>query len=282
MQVPVCSLLLFCRCYSWNGQYPGYSSHHCKSGRSQTAPSDARRGWYNKCSVRPRKGIDTFNPVIGCICDADDGFDPRVKGRPWCTIPPTPVRSTASLPSGWKNTRLTSIHEVGNVSHVQAHTFLSKPKQYFWLLFFFFISCASGAFHSSTTPDQDCSVFAGLKFHDPPLLFDLEADPSEYYPLSLNNRPDLQEVLGRIRKVKEQFEGSMVFGESQISKGKDESLEPCCSPQCSPKPDCCHCWWDTCLHLWRDNAQFSTFILNIFKMFMVIHRWSGEAFLFIV
>lgn len=157
-----------------------------------------------------------------------------------------------------------------------------KAQAVFLTVFFFFISCASGAFHSSTTPDQDCSVFAGLKFHDPPLLFDLEADPSEYYPLSLNNRPDLQEVLGRIRKVKEQFEGSMVFGESQISKGKDESLEPCCSPQCSPKPDCCHCWWDTCLHLWRDNAQFSTFILNIFKMFMVIHRWSGEAFLFIV
>ncbi|CAG11369.1 unnamed protein product, partial [Tetraodon nigroviridis] len=98
-----------------------------------------------------------------------------------------------------------------------------------------------GASHSSTTPDQDCSIFASLKAHDPPLLFDLEADPSEHYPLSLDDRPDLQEVLGRIRKLKEQFEGSMVFGESQVSKGTDPSLEPCCSPQCGPKPDCCHC-----------------------------------------
>lgn len=111
-----------------------------------------------------------------------------------------------------------------------------------FLAFFFFFNflCASGASHSSTTPDQDCSMLASLKVHDPPLLFDLEADPSEHYPLSLD-RPDLQEVLGRIRKVKEQFESSMVFGESQISKGTDPSLEPCCSPQCGPKPDCCRC-----------------------------------------
>lgn len=110
-----------------------------------------------------------------------------------------------------------------------------------FLAFIFFVSCASGASLSSTTPDQDCSLFAKLKVHDPPLLFDLEADPSEHYPLSLDDRPDLQEVLKRIRKVKEQFEGSMVLGESQMSKGRDPSLEPCCSPQCVPKPGCCHC-----------------------------------------
>lgn len=163
-------------------------------------------------------------------------FFSRVKGRPWCSTPQTPVRPTASSPSGWKNTRPTFIRKVRNVSCVQAHPFLG----YSWLLFF--ISRASGASHSGTTPDQDCSIFASLTVHDPPLLFDLEADPSEHYPLSLDNRPDLQAVLGRIRKVKEQFEGSMVFGESQISKGIDPSLEPCCSPQCGPKPSCCHCW----------------------------------------
>uniref|UniRef100_A0A3Q3WPL2 Sulfatase N-terminal domain-containing protein n=1 Tax=Mola mola TaxID=94237 RepID=A0A3Q3WPL2_MOLML len=98
-----------------------------------------------------------------------------------------------------------------------------------------------GSLHSSTTPDKECSVCASLKFHDPPLLFDLEADPSEHYPLSLEDRPDLQVLLQRIKKVKEQFEASMVFGESQMSKGKDPDLAPCCNPQCSPKPDCCHC-----------------------------------------
>lgn len=121
--------------------------------------------------------------------------------------------------------------------------------------FIFLISCASGSSQSSTIPDQDCSIFARLKAHDPPLLFDLEADPSEHYPLSLEDRPDLQQVLERIKKIKEQFEGSMVFGESQISKGTDPSLEPCCSPQCGPKPECCHCWCDTCSHLWLDGIS---------------------------
>lgn len=98
-----------------------------------------------------------------------------------------------------------------------------------------------GATHSGTTPDQDCPVFAVLKAHDPPLLFDLEADPSEHYPLQLFGKPDLQAVLQQIIQVKEKFEASMVFGESQISKGVDTDLEPCCNPQCSPKPGCCRC-----------------------------------------
>merc|ERR1712002_716833 len=87
-----------------------------------------------------------------------------------------------------------------------------------------------GATHSGTTPDKDCPVFAVLKPHDPPLLFDLEADPSENYPLILVGKPDLQAVLERIMKVKEQFEASMVFGESQVYKGTDKGLEPCCNP----------------------------------------------------
>ncbi|XP_054631537.1 arylsulfatase A [Dunckerocampus dactyliophorus] len=98
-----------------------------------------------------------------------------------------------------------------------------------------------GSIHSNTTPDKDCSAFALLKPHDPPLLFDVEADPSERYPLLLDDHPDIQELLERIKRVKEQFESSMLFGESQISKGSDPQLEPCCNPQCSPKPGCCQC-----------------------------------------
>ncbi|MEQ2299015.1 hypothetical protein AMECASPLE_011232 [Ameca splendens] len=98
-----------------------------------------------------------------------------------------------------------------------------------------------GATHSGTTPDPDCSVIAVLKAHDPPLIFDLEADPSERYPLPLEGRPDIQAVLAQIETVKAQFEATMVFGESQISKGVNPDLEPCCTPTCSPKPTCCHC-----------------------------------------
>ncbi|XP_021162882.2 arylsulfatase A [Fundulus heteroclitus] len=98
-----------------------------------------------------------------------------------------------------------------------------------------------GATHSATTPDHDCPGFAVLKAHDPPLIFDLEADPSERYPLPLEGRPDIQAVLAQIEKVKAQFEANMVFGENQIAKGEDPNLEPCCTPGCSPKPTCCHC-----------------------------------------
>uniref|UniRef100_A0A3Q2VDV3 Arylsulfatase A n=1 Tax=Haplochromis burtoni TaxID=8153 RepID=A0A3Q2VDV3_HAPBU len=91
---------------------------------------------------------------------------------------------------------------------------------------------------NSTTPDKDCSALR--KTHDPPLIFDLEADPCELYPLSVDT-PDIQSVLQQVKTVKEQFESSMVFGESQMAKGKDPSLEPCCNPECSPKPSCCQC-----------------------------------------
>ena len=122
------------------------------------------------------------------------------------------------------------------------HNHTSELRWFWFLVVHVF---ASGATHSGTTPDQDCPVFAVLKAHDPPLLFQLEADPSERYPLPLMGRPDLQALVERVKKVKEQFEASMVFGESQISKGIDPGLEPCCNPQCSPKPKCCQCWSDT-------------------------------------
>lgn len=98
-----------------------------------------------------------------------------------------------------------------------------------------------GSTHSATIPDQDCAPTAVFTVHDPPLLFDLEADPSENYPLSLKGRPDLQAVVEQITKTKLGFDASMAFGESEISKGTDPDLEPCCNPQCSPKPTCCHC-----------------------------------------
>ncbi|XP_061752181.1 arylsulfatase A-like [Nerophis ophidion] len=98
-----------------------------------------------------------------------------------------------------------------------------------------------GSIHSTTTPDKECSTFVLRKHHDPPLIFHLDADPSERYPLPLDGQPDIQELLERVKRVKEEFEDSMLFGESQIAKGSDPQLEPCCNPQCSPKPSCCHC-----------------------------------------
>ncbi|XP_046890408.1 arylsulfatase A isoform X4 [Hypomesus transpacificus] len=98
-----------------------------------------------------------------------------------------------------------------------------------------------GASHSETTPDQACHITAFLTAHDPPLVFDLEADPSENYPLSIQEHPELKLLLEKIQSLKTHFDASMVFGESQIGKGSDPELQPCCNPHCSPKPSCCQC-----------------------------------------
>ncbi|KAL2093347.1 hypothetical protein ACEWY4_010659 [Coilia grayii] len=98
-----------------------------------------------------------------------------------------------------------------------------------------------GATHSDTTPDHDCHMTAFLKEHDPPLLFDLEADPSENYSLSPDEHPEVEWVLQRMQRLRDDFQASMVFGESQVGRGSDPALEPCCTPSCNPKPDCCRC-----------------------------------------
>ncbi|XP_053111554.1 arylsulfatase A isoform X1 [Hemicordylus capensis] len=100
-----------------------------------------------------------------------------------------------------------------------------------------------GAFLSGTTPDQDCHGLTPLKAHEPPLLFDLEVDPAENYNL-LRGAAVKPEVLAALKEVclqKARFDQQMVFGESQLAQGSDPSLQPCCAPQCSPKPSCCRC-----------------------------------------
>ncbi|KAG9332920.1 hypothetical protein JZ751_014067 [Albula glossodonta] len=98
-----------------------------------------------------------------------------------------------------------------------------------------------GAAHSDTTPDQDCHMISFLKAHDPPLLFDLEADPAENYNLATPDHPEYRPVLELIEAQKVQFERGMVFGQSQVAKGSDPTLQPCCNPDCTPKPTCCTC-----------------------------------------
>ncbi|KAJ6651556.1 hypothetical protein lerEdw1_020891 [Lerista edwardsae] len=100
-----------------------------------------------------------------------------------------------------------------------------------------------GAFHSDTTPDQDCHGTTPLMGHEPPLLFDLELDPAENYNL-LRGAAVGPEALAALKEVcvqKALFDQQMDFGESQLKQGSDPSLEPCCILQCSPKPSCCSC-----------------------------------------
>ncbi|XP_029430745.1 arylsulfatase A-like [Rhinatrema bivittatum] len=98
-----------------------------------------------------------------------------------------------------------------------------------------------GSIKSEGTPDPDCKHTAALTFHDPPLLFDLEFDPSENYNLlDSEERAQYEPVLKAIRLEKSTFEMAMKFAKNQ-NKGSDPRLEPCCKPHCSPKPSCCQC-----------------------------------------
>nr|XP_020659409.1 arylsulfatase A [Pogona vitticeps] len=100
-----------------------------------------------------------------------------------------------------------------------------------------------GAFHSGMTPDADCHGTALLTAHEPPLLFDLDSDPAENYNLLQGSSvaPDLLAVLKEVWLQKAQFDQQMAFGESQPGRGLEPAWEPCCSPQCQPKPSCCGC-----------------------------------------
>ncbi|NXN99257.1 ARSA Arylsulfatase, partial [Rhinopomastus cyanomelas] len=99
-----------------------------------------------------------------------------------------------------------------------------------------------GSFHSDTTPDQACHGLTPLAPHVPPLLFDLESDPAENYDLVQSSlEPEVLQVLKEIKLQKELFEQRMEFGESQMRKGSDPALQPCCTPGCTPKPSCCRC-----------------------------------------
>ncbi|XP_041059518.1 arylsulfatase A [Carcharodon carcharias] len=96
-----------------------------------------------------------------------------------------------------------------------------------------------GSTHSDSTPDRDCHWDSLLTSHNPPLLFDLEADPSENYPLSSSDISNYSWIIKQIHEEKVKFESGMEFGESQIERGIDPALEPCINLGCSPRPVCC-------------------------------------------
>ncbi len=158
-----------------------------------------------------------------------------MKDRPSFTTPFLQVRSIACLQWDGNISKRITIHRVSSqFLRLYKSQLPTSPSCLFLLCLF---PHNSGAIHSDSTPDSNCSSLF-LKRHDPPLLYNLEADPSENYNL---NSTEWDSVLKQIQAIKEQFEASMVFGESEIAKGRDSALEPCCIPNCTPKPTCCRC-----------------------------------------
>ncbi|XP_078673944.1 arylsulfatase A-like [Branchiostoma floridae x Branchiostoma belcheri] len=91
--------------------------------------------------------------------------------------------------------------------------------------------------------DPDCRPSAQRTRHDPPLLFNLNNDPSEQF--NLGNMSQYQQLLKTIDTKKVEFEKTVVWGESEIAKHSSPDAEPCYNRGCQPFPGCCHTpqWW---------------------------------------
>ena len=112
--------------------------------------------------------------------------------------------------------------------------FAVRHKQYkahFWTVG----SELSGGPHAH---DPDCRP-DNLKHHNPPKLYDLHLDPSEQYDLSGDH--NYAGLISEITQLKKQFDEKMVFAPSQVNRGHEKRLDPCCSPSCTPFPTCCQC-----------------------------------------
>ncbi len=86
--------------------------------------------------------------------------------------------------------------------------------------------------------DRDCRPLALQQSHNPPLVYDLDQDPSEQYALDENEYAD---IFTKLTQMKDEYNAHMTWAPSEILKGQDASLEPCCNPGCKPQPHCCSC-----------------------------------------
>eukprot|EP00118_Oscarella_pearsei_P008316 m.42057 g.42057 ORF g.42057 m.42057 type:complete len:508 (+) comp33327_c0_seq4:144-1667(+) len=118
-------------------------------------------------------------------------------------------------------------------------------KAHFWTM---------GSHCLNTYHDRDCWDETPLKYHDPPLLFNVEKDPKERVSLDVSVEEN-KKVLSEIVAITERHNKTMTFGKPMISQGNNESLFPCCSPSCSPRPTCCKC-------LGKDNVKLTNIIFN--------------------
>ena len=95
-----------------------------------------------------------------------------------------------------------------------------------------------------TYPEKDCiegspkgEIFAGhacvgkgTTVHDPPLIFNVDVDPSEVYPLQVENYKDMLE---KVAAAVKNHAASLKPGTPQIGN-HDNVLQPCCdAPKCT-------------------------------------------------
>eukprot|EP00117_Sycon_ciliatum_P026673 scpid80560/ scgid4526/ Arylsulfatase A; Cerebroside-sulfatase len=106
---------------------------------------------------------------------------------------------------------------------------LRQYKAHFW---------TKGGLCPENYHDQDCWSSTPLKQHEPPLLFDVETDPKERFPLDLSLYPV---QVNEIMDLKAAHSKAMTFSPGEMNLGQNKENFPCCNPSCTPRNSCCAC-----------------------------------------
>ncbi|XP_072031079.1 arylsulfatase A-like [Amphiura filiformis] len=88
--------------------------------------------------------------------------------------------------------------------------------------------------------DVDCRTDTKQTTHFHAVVYNLQTDPSELYPLS---RSDNMDIFKELYDMKVRYEASMTWRNSQITLGRSVDLHPCINPGCEPFPACCRQDW---------------------------------------
>ena len=79
-----------------------------------------------------------------------------------------------------------------------------------------------------------------IQVHTTPILYNVEHDPSERYPLTLENEPNYNQIITTMLEMKVQVEQDLTWEQPRNMIFGEEAI-PCCNRGCQPFPSCCSC-----------------------------------------
>ena len=96
-----------------------------------------------------------------------------------------------------------------------------------------------GSMQCNATHDVDCGPTHTFTRHDPPLVFNLELDPAEQYPLDPSSM-EYRNGLAAAREVLQQHEANLEwYPKPLLNSSVVVARQPCAKPGCKPFPSCC-------------------------------------------
>ena len=89
-------------------------------------------------------------------------------------------------------------------------------------------------------PDKSCRKTTEQTYHSPPILYDLNIDPSEQYPLDVS-LPSNIELLAIIDELVVEHKNTLTWSneQAQLNMGSKNENQPCCDKGCTDFPECC-------------------------------------------